>query len=68
MYFLQLQGGYAPLTPLYGRLISSLPDFFSSPVPEREREGGGKTSDVSKREADRDRYQERKIERTMKKE
>ena len=33
LYFLQLQGGYAPLTPLYGRLISSLPDFFSSPVP-----------------------------------
>ena len=33
MYFLQLQGGLAPLTPLSRRLISSLQDFFSSPVP-----------------------------------
>ena len=52
MYFLQLQGGVAPLTPLYGRLISSLPDFFSSPVPipgEREKE----------REKERERWRER---------
>ena len=31
--FFSFRGGYAPLTPLYGRLISSLQDFFSAPVP-----------------------------------